>query len=122
LAQTGCRVKIAYPLPPASRAPGHAALAGAICANEAPLGGTLTIRQSFPARVVNTLLRFSPRPEASAWAHDKFPRHQFTGCACHMRHVPCAGALWRLPFAGSGHVVAVAKNGMPGPYYIVIVP
>src|ERR1700692_3255739 len=36
--------------------------------NETPLpcGGALTIRQSFPARVVNTLLRIRPCPEATA--------------------------------------------------------
>jgi hypothetical protein len=38
-----------------------------------------------------------------------------------MRHVPCAGALWRLPFAGSGHLVAVAENGMPVSQCFVVV-
>jgi hypothetical protein len=31
-----------------------------------PRGGALTIRESFPTPVVNTLLRFRPCPEASA--------------------------------------------------------
>jgi hypothetical protein len=39
-----------------------------------------------------------------------------------MRHVPCAGALWRLPSAGGGHLVAVAKNRMPVPQHGVVVP
>jgi len=39
-----------------------------------------------------------------------------------MRHVPCAGAIWRLPFAGGGRLVAVAKSRMPARYYGVVVP
>jgi hypothetical protein len=67
LAQTECRVKIARLLTPVSHAPGRAAIAGASDAKGTPLqrGGALTIRRSLPARVVNTLLRLSPCPEAA---------------------------------------------------------
>lgn len=37
-----------------------------------------------------------------------------------MRHVPGAGALWRLPFAGSGRLVAMAKGRMPVPQHGVV--
>jgi hypothetical protein len=67
LAQTECRVKIARLLTPVSHAPGRAAIAGASDAKGTPLqrGGALTIRRSLSARVVNTLLRLSPCPEAA---------------------------------------------------------
>jgi hypothetical protein len=38
-----------------------------------------------------------------------------------MRHVPRAGAVRRLPFAGSGRLVAVAKSRMPVPQHGVVV-
>jgi hypothetical protein len=52
----------------ASQPSAGAGLPGASCANETSLqrAGALTIRQSFLAPVVNTLLRFRPCPEASA--------------------------------------------------------
>jgi hypothetical protein len=38
-----------------------------------------------------------------------------------MRHVPCAGAVRRLPSAGGGRLVAVAKSRMPVPQHGVVV-
>jgi hypothetical protein len=55
---------------PVSHARGHPALSGRSCLNGTPLlplrGGALTIRESFPALIVNTLLRIWPCPEAGA--------------------------------------------------------